>query len=392
MRRRVPTCRRRGDGGDEVEADGVRRLDDLDDAGRQPARVDLRCVGPGFRFGLALLLRGTRRCPCLVDPGCAAFGEGLEAELGLGARRIEFGPIEVEPLVVERVGELVGERGPGVGVELGAPDDERLGLRVVEADDADTEALAHLANQVGIGGQQAQRLEGDLGLADIADLGIEVAEQRLVERGVIAQVDVDGIEEGMAAGGFDEPSDLCDPCIEGDVTGRADGCHQRVRRRILSLRGLRCRGLRRGSGIAVVAPDHAPPDRRAAADDDEEPNGHPERQRGAPGSRCGSGVVADGRRGLRRNGHVRASRPVPSRARQRTDVGTKRWTRAFPISPTGAQPLPWTGRWLHDRCTPATWRSQPSPSSKSGHRARSSSKATRPSRRASGAPRQKCTP
>jgi hypothetical protein len=85
------------------------------------------------------------------------------------ADRVDIDPLQVEALVLERVGELVGE-----GHLLGGPDGARLGddhhlarLGVVVARDLRPEEVDIEIAQRGIGGQEAEGLERVLGHRDL---------------------------------------------------------------------------------------------------------------------------------------------------------------------------------------------------------------------------------
>ena len=69
----------------------------------------------------------------LLDAHRVALDQTGEALRRLVGALVERGPLEVEVLVLQRVGELVGEDGPHRRRGFAAPHDQRLALRVVEA-------------------------------------------------------------------------------------------------------------------------------------------------------------------------------------------------------------------------------------------------------------------
>jgi hypothetical protein len=154
-----------------------------------------------------------------LDEGLVAVEDVLVGVLGVQVE-VDLELEQVEVLVLEGVGELVDERGLQVEVDLGAPDEDVLGVEVVLGEGAGVLEVVGGAGEVEVALGEAEGAE-ELGL--VVELGGLVGgEVALVEAdgvGVLLrgeELDLDGVVELQPAGLLDvadEAGDLGVPVV-----------------------------------------------------------------------------------------------------------------------------------------------------------------------------------
>ena len=218
-------------------------------------------------------------------------------------------------LVVEGVGELVGDDGAHVRAGLGAAHHQLVGLGVVEADDAGAEQRTQRRHQVGPRLDQPEGLEDEAGRDDVVGVLLEVLEQPGLEGRVVLELDGDLAEERQAPLGGDELLDVGDHPFEV-VSRRRAGCRGR---RVIGPRGGRLALLGRLEGDLVVGVVVAVQERREGAAEQGRDHQHPDDRhpRRDPAARRAVGL---GRRGPFDAGPDRAG----GRGRRRRGQGRRR--------------------------------------------------------------------
>ena len=123
-------------------------------------------------------------------------------------------------LVVQRVGQLVGDGRADVGGERRTPHHQLLRLGVVEPDHPRSQQRAHGLDHVELGRDQPQRRVQHLVLAQGVHVLVEVGQQAVLEVALPHQLHVHRLEEGEALRLLHEAADLGDDVLELGLRGR----------------------------------------------------------------------------------------------------------------------------------------------------------------------------
>jgi hypothetical protein len=183
---------------DQRLAQLVRRGQHLDQHRRDGAEVEPLAQLELLGVGLELLVVAERGLVGGLDPAGVALDDRAEPERHLVLGVVVLGAVEVVVLVVERVRQLVGDGRADVGGEPRAPDHQRPGLGVVEADHPGAQQRLHGFHQVEAGRDQPQRGVEHLLLLDDVEVVVEVVEQPSLEVALAQQLHRDRVLERLA--------------------------------------------------------------------------------------------------------------------------------------------------------------------------------------------------
>ena len=166
----------------------------------------------------------------VLDAHGIGLGQRPKGRVGAGVVLAKMG--QSEGLVLERVGELVGEHHADIGRQVGAADEHPLGLRAVEAEDRLAGDLVLRGLEVGSAFRQTDGAQGGDGVGQLGllpDAGRAAGRHLLVEGGVVEEVQGHGVLEAQTAAALDELHDVEDPRVPGG--GRRARRWLRARRR-----------------------------------------------------------------------------------------------------------------------------------------------------------------
>ena len=129
--------------------------------------------------------------------------------------------MQVEVLVLQRVGELVHQHGAYVGCRLAAPHHKFLALGVVEPNHRRREQVVHRRGEAHIVGEQVHGPQEPLGPFACVGVALGRAPEASDECVASEQLDLDRRLEGQPPLGLDEPLQRGDHRADGRGLARA---------------------------------------------------------------------------------------------------------------------------------------------------------------------------